>query len=108
MKPTYTELVDSLRQLLDQEERHRIAAQAFRSGEISADQMIREDNAVLETRVTARRLLARDARAYPRTCPVSGMGMPVSGMGMNLQLEAARAMGLVGGHELRAEGRMRA
>lgn len=101
MKPTYTELVDSLRQLLDQEERHRIAAQAFRSGEISADQMIREDNAVLETRVTARRLLARDARAYPRTCPVSGMGM-------NLQLEAARAMGLVGGHELRAEGRMRA
>jgi len=101
MKPTYTELVSALRQLLDQEERHRIACQAFRSGDIGATEMIREDNAVIDARVTARRLLDRDARAYPRTSPVAGMGV-------NLHIEAARAMCLVGDHELRAEGRVRA
>lgn len=100
MRPTYTELVDSLRQLLDQEERHRIAAQAFRSGDIGADQMIREDDAVLAARVTARQLLARDARAYPRQSPVAVCGI-------NLHLEVARAACLVGAHELRAEGRIR-
>lgn len=101
MKPTYTELVDALRGLLDAEERHRIASQEFRSGEIGADQMIHEDDVVLKARVRARMLLARDARAYPRNNPVAGLAL-------NLQLEAARAMGLIGGHELQVEGRVHA